>query len=144
MFHKIKNVAPLPDYCLLAHFSDGKDKLYDMKPLIRKYSAFTPLETVPGLFEQVRTDVGGYGIVWNEDIDLDAEEIRVNGKDTQTAFSDLIALSDATVLWGLSESTLRKAISYGKLKTGIDVFNFGSQWVVTAAAMNREYSDKSV
>ena len=110
-----------------------------MKPLMREHEIFRIFKTVPGLFEQVRADVGGYGIVWNEDIDLDAEEIWVNGKETRTPFFGLISLADATVLWNLNESTLRKAISYGKLKTGTDVFNFGSQWVVTASAMEREY-----
>ena len=140
MFHKIKNVSALPDYMLLAHFTDGTDKLYDMKPLMQQYEPFKSLESIPGLFEQVKADIGGYGIVWNEDVDLDAEEIWVNGKETTTPFTGLISFSDASVIWGLNESTLRKAISYGKLKAGIDAFNFGSQWVVTADAMNREYS----
>ena len=139
MFHKIKTVAALPNYVLLAHFADGSEKKYDMKPLMREHEIFRTFETVPGLFEQVRADVGGYGVVWNEDIDLDAEEIWVNGKEARTPFFGLISLADATVLWNLNESTLRKAISYGKLKTGTDVFNFGSQWVVTASAMEREY-----
>lgn len=139
MFHKIKTVAALPNYVLLAHFADGSEKKYDMKPLMREHEIFRIFKTVPGLFEQVRADVGGYGIVWNEDIDLDAEEIWVNGKETRTPFFGLISLADATVLWNLNESTLRKAISYGKLKTGTDVFNFGNQWVVTASAMEREY-----
>ena len=124
---------------LLAHFIDGTDKLYDMKPLMDEYEAFKGLQTIPGLYAQVKVDAGGYGISWNEDIDLDAEEIWVNGADTQTPFSGLISFSDATILWGLNESTLRKAISYGKLKPGVDAFNFGSQWVVTAKAMEREY-----
>ena len=142
MFHKIKNITPVKEFTVLAHFTDGTDKLYDMKPLMEQYEAFHSLKTIPGLFEQVRADVGGYGVVWNEDIDLDAEEIWVNGKLTATPFSGLIALSDATGLWNLNESTLRKAIRYGKLKSGVDVINFGSQWVVTAEAMNREYSKK--
>ena len=50
-----------------------------------------------------------------------------------------MALSDATELWGLNESTLRKAISYGKLVNGVDVCKFGKQWVVSVNAMNREY-----
>ena len=49
----------------------------------------------------------------------------------ETPFDDLIALSDAIVLWGLNESTLRKAISYGKLIIGVDVCKFGKQWVVS-------------
>ena len=112
-----------------------------MKPLIKEVDAFKPLKEIPGLFQLVKADVGGYGIVWNEDIDLDSEEIWVNGIATETPFTGLISMSDATVLWGLNESTLRKAIAYGKLIPGIDVFNFGSQWIVTAAAMQREYSE---
>lgn len=50
-----------------------------------------------------------------------------------------MAFSDVTQLWGLSESTLRKAISYGKLINGIDVCKFGKQWIVSIDAMNREY-----
>ena len=139
MFHKVKCVSPLKNFVLSVYFTDGTEKKYDMKPLIKKYDAFRLLETVPCLFDQVKADIGGYGIVWNEEIDLDSEEIWVNGEEVETPFSGLIALSDATVLWKLSESTLRKAISYGKLKSGIDVFNFGSQWVVTASSMEREY-----
>ncbi|MCQ2799394.1 MAG: DUF2442 domain-containing protein, partial [Bacilli bacterium] len=42
-------------------------------------------------------------------------------------------------LWNLNESTLRKAVSYGKLIDGIDVSKYGKQWVVTMKAMEREY-----
>ena len=64
-----------------------------------------------------------------------------NGEKIITPFDDLIALSDATVLWNLSESTLRKAISYGKLVNGIDVCKFGKQWVVSMKSMKREYGN---
>ena len=40
---------------------------------------------------------------------------------------------------GLNESTLRKAIAYGKLINGQDVCKFGKQWVISSEAMNREY-----
>ena len=52
-----------------------------------------------------------------------------------------MAFSDATELWCLNESTLRKAISYGKLKNGIDVCKFGKQWVISMDAMLREYGE---
>ena len=139
MFHKINSVTPLEDYTLLAHFSDGTDKLYDMKPLFSEFEAFRSFETIPGLFELARADIGGYGVVWNEDVDIDAEEIWQNGEEVKTSFSDLMAMSDATELWHLNESTLRKAIAYGKLKEGIDVCKFGKQWVVSKDAMIREY-----
>lgn len=49
-----------------------------------------------------------------------------------------MAFSDATELWGLSERTLRKAITYGKLVNCVDVCKFGKQWAVSVDAMKRE------
>ena len=139
MFHKLTSAAPLSDFRLLLHFTDGSAREYDMKPLLSRIPALAPLKTVPKLFEQVCVDPGGYGVSWNDDIDLDASELWKNGVPVQTPFADLLSFSDATALWGLHESTLRKAVSYGKLVSGLDVMKFGKQWVVTRAAMLREY-----
>lgn len=49
-------------------------------PLLDRIDAFASLRTVPGLFEQVRTDPGGYGVSWNDDIDLDGSELWENGQ----------------------------------------------------------------
>ena len=65
-----------------------------------------------------------------------------NTEQVHTPFDGLIAFSDATELWGLNESTLRKAISYGKLVDGVDVCKFGKQWVVSMDAMQREYGNR--
>lgn len=54
-------------------------------------------------------------------------------------FDGLLSFKDATDRWGLNESTLRKAVSYGKLVDGVDVKKFGKQWIVTIEAMEREY-----
>lgn len=139
MFHKIKSVAPLSDYILSVQFSEGVTKHYDLKPLFAKYSMFIPLEEHPELYYSVSVDVGGYGIVWNDDIDIACDELYYNGVTVKTPFDGLIAFGDATQLWGLHESTLRKAIAYGKLINGQDVCKFGKQWVISAEAMRREY-----
>ena len=110
-----------------------------MTQLIREMDVFKPLETIPGLFRQAAVDVGGYGVSWNDDIDLDSSEIWENGVDARTPFDGLLSFADATGLWGLNESTLRKAVCYGRLKNGLDVMKFGKQWVVTRNAMLREY-----
>ena len=47
-------------------------------------------------------------------------------------FDGLLSFKEATDLWGLNESTLRKAVTYGKLKENIDV-------IITQEAMEREY-----
>lgn len=142
MFHKIKNVSPLPDYRLSVQFSEGITKIYDTKPLFEKLPIFKSL-VENDAFSGVYVDVGGYGIVWNDHIDLSCDELWENGTEINTPFDGLIAFRDATELWGLNESTLRKAISYGKLVNGVDVCKFGKQWVVSIEAMEREYGRKN-
>ena len=105
------------------------------------YSLFLPLEDNPILFSSVLVDQGGYGVVWNDDIDISCDELWENGVQVDTPFDGLMAFSDATELWGLNESTLRKAIAYGKLVNGVDVCKFGKQWVVSVEAMKREYGN---
>ena len=139
MFHKIKSVTPLADHVLSIQFSEGVTKRYDVKPLFDKYTMFLPLKEDPALYSSVEVDVGGYGIIWNDDIDIACDELFYNGETIKTPFDGLIAFSDATQLWGLNESTLRKAIAYGKLINGIDVCKFGKQWVISSDAMKREY-----
>lgn len=141
MFHKIKDVNPIPDYRLSVQFSEGVTKVYDVKPLFEKIEAFKVLENNPALFADVTVDVGGYGVVWNDDLDLSCDELFENGSTVKTPFDGLMAFSDATLLWGLNESTLRKAITYGKLVAGIDVCKYGKQWVVSIEAMKREYGE---
>lgn len=139
MFHKVKSAAPLSDFKLSVQFSEGVTKLYDVKPLFERISAFRYLKDNPSEFDCVSVDVGGYGIVWNDDLDLSCDELWENGDVVETPFDGLMAFSDATELWGLNESTLRKAIAYGKLVNGVDVCKFGKQWVVSIDAMVREY-----
>ena len=60
MFHKIKNVAAIPDFKLSVQFSEGVTKVYDMKLLFEKLPAFKQLENDPAEFACVSVDVGGY------------------------------------------------------------------------------------
>lgn len=142
MFHKIKNVAALPDYRLSVQFSEGVTKIYDVKQLFEKLPVFAALKDDVQTFYSVSVDIGGYGIVWNDELDLSCDELWEHGTQVHTPFDGLIAFSDATELWGLNESTLRKAISYGKLVDGVDVCKFGKQWVVSMDAMQREYGNR--
>ena len=138
MFHKIKNVTPLKDFKLNIQFAEGITKIYDMKKLIENNKIFADLKDI-NLFNSVEVDIGGYGVIWNDDIDISCDELFENSKKIDTPFDGLMAFSDATDIWGLNESTLRKAIIYGKLINGIDVCKFGKQWVVSINAMKREY-----
>ena len=75
MFHKVKNVNALPDYKLSVQFCEGVTKIYDVVPLFEKYSFFMPLKDSPELFSSVIVDQGGYGIIWNDDIDISCDEL---------------------------------------------------------------------
>lgn len=82
MYPKIVSISPNDDYTLLVTFSDKKTKLYDMKPLLEK-SPFDQLKD-KNLFFSVQVDVGGYGISWNDFIDLSEYELYVNSKEVAT------------------------------------------------------------
>ena len=140
MFHKVRGVTPLPNLQLSVQFANGSTRLYDVAPLTEHIESFKPLET-GSLFEDVEVDPGGYGISWNDDIDLSCDELWEHGEAVQTEFDGLMSFADASELWGLSESTLRKAVSYGKLVAGVDARKFGKQWIVTYDAMVREYGE---
>lgn len=141
MFHKIKDVNITPEYCIHVQFSEGITKTYDMEILFEKLPAFRELKNSPELLHSVHVDVGGYGIVWDDYYDLSCNELWENGVEVKTPFDGLMAFGDATTIWGLNESTLRKAIAYGKLVNGVDVCKFGKQWVISIDAMRREYGE---
>ena len=79
MFHKITSLATLPNYILLVGFHDGEYKQFDLKPYIDKYPPFRALKTTNGLYEQAKIDVGGFGIIWNDELDVSAEGIYEQG-----------------------------------------------------------------
>ena len=141
MFHKATDLTFREGTSLEVRFRDGKVKQYDMASLFDKYPQLKALED-RDLFLSGKL-MGAYGIVWNEDIDIDTEEVYQNGRDVETPFSGLISFSDAAVIKGLNESTLRKAVEYGKLIPGVDVCNLGKQWIITKEALEREYPEKA-
>ena len=79
MFYKVQDVKSLEKYKLLVYFTNGERKIYDVKPLFYKIEVFKDLICIKGLFEQVKVDKGGYGISWNENIDLSCNELYYNG-----------------------------------------------------------------
>lgn len=78
MFHKIVEVKPKDNFILIVKFENGVERQYDIKILMNKFEVFKELNNEI-LFKNVKIDVGGYGISWNENIDLSSEEIWNNG-----------------------------------------------------------------
>ena len=84
MFHKVKEVRPLSDFRLAVLFENGEQRSYDIRPLFEKWQSFKALSDVAGLFNQVKVDAGGYGISWNDEIDLSCDELYFNGKSLES------------------------------------------------------------
>ena len=77
-FHTIKSVKPLKDMVIEVLFFTGESKKYDIKPLTKKFKSFEKLNDI-NLFNKVKVEIGGYAIIWDENIDLSSEEIWKNG-----------------------------------------------------------------
>ncbi len=75
MYRKIKSIKPLDNLKLSAVFQDGTEKEYNVRALGAVFPQFKELETNPELFAGGKVDVGGYGISWNDELDLAADEI---------------------------------------------------------------------
>ena len=89
MLHKIKSVSALPEYKLSVEFSEGVTKIYDVKPLLEKETFFATFMDQPEVFASVSVDVGGYGIVWNDDLDISSDELWENGNSENKLMDEL-------------------------------------------------------
>lgn len=81
MMHKIKSVKPLENCIISIVFFDGTIKEYDMKNLYAIFPQFKIFDTDKKLFSNVHVDAGGYGISWNDELDLDANDLWEDGQE---------------------------------------------------------------
>ena len=79
MVNKIMSVTPKNNCIIEAIFFNGEVRQYDVKQLVIRFPQFEELMQDSVLFDSVSVDIGGYGISWNEELDLDAETIWENG-----------------------------------------------------------------
>lgn len=79
MFYRIKKIKPLNNYKLLVTFFNDEVKEYNVGVWFDKNQEYKVLSDTTGLFEQVKVDTGGYGISWNDDLDLSCNELYFNG-----------------------------------------------------------------
>lgn len=80
MFHKIKKVETLSNKMLKVEFENNKIKYYNMKNIIEKIKEFEILNN-ENIFNNAQVDKGGYAVIWNDDLDIDCEELYQNGVD---------------------------------------------------------------
>jgi len=77
-YPRIKAVRPLDNYQLLVDFTNDVAKIYDCTDIFSK-SAFALLRN-KAAFQAVQLERGGYGISWNDELDLSEAELWMHGK----------------------------------------------------------------
>ncbi|MGL5357115.1 MAG: DUF2442 domain-containing protein [Cetobacterium sp.] len=80
-YPKIKKIKVLDNYFLEVLFDNGIIKKYNFSSNF-KYEIFLPLKDY-ALFKEVQVDAGGYGISWNDDLDLSEYELWINGTERE-------------------------------------------------------------
>ena len=80
MFMHATNVRFLEDVKLELTYQDGKIIRYDMSKLFSKYPQLEELRRNHDLFTNGHLDVGGYGVIWNDELDIDATSIYESGE----------------------------------------------------------------
>ena len=116
MFHKATNIEFIQNTILRAEFQDGCVKQYDVSSLFGKHGQLVALKDWD-LFRTGRL-VGGYGIIWTDDLDLDIETIYQEGTLVgKEEPSSVIAIGESVrglrALRGISQKELARM-------TGID------------------------
>lgn len=116
MFHKAKELKSKKSTTLEVKFQTGEIKQYDMAVLFKKYPQLKALKDRK-LFLSGKL-MGAYGIIWNEDLDIEAETIYEEGKtvkveETSPSMMVANAIVEARDKSGLSQKELAKL-------TGID------------------------
>lgn len=74
---RIKSVTPLTEKRLLVTFVNGVQKVYDGQQLLH-LERFHLLKN-EAFFKAVTVDSGGYGIAWDDEMDLSEYELWNNG-----------------------------------------------------------------
>ena len=116
MFHKATNIEFIQNTILRAEFQDGCIKQYDVSSLFGKHGQLVALKD----WDLFRTGklVGGYGVIWTDDLDLDIETIYQEGTLVgKEEPSSVIAIGESVrelrALRGISQKELARM-------TGID------------------------
>lgn len=74
---RILKAQAIDNYTLVIEFTNQEVKQYDVRYLLDR-PMFAPLRQ-PAFFKAFQVEPGGYGIVWNEDLDLSEYELWKNG-----------------------------------------------------------------
>lgn len=115
MFHKATELKLKKGTSLEVTFQNGEVKAYDMAVLFEKYPQLEALKDRK-LFLKGKL-MGAYGIIWNEELDIEVETIYEDGDTVR-----IIPEANMTVANAVHNARARAALSQADLseKSGID------------------------
>ena len=119
MFHKAVSLSFLPGTELEVLYSDGKTRRFDMSVLFSKYPQLEALRD-RSLFLSGR--LNSYGIVWNDNLDIEAETIYEEGVSVHGSRPAEQTASVAVLRARAQKARAQKGLSQKQLAalTGID------------------------
>ena len=80
MHYCASKVSFLENTIIELTYFDGRVVRYDMSMLFSKYPQLEELRKNPELFKRGHLDPGGYGVSWNDNLDVDATGIYFEGE----------------------------------------------------------------
>lgn len=94
-------------------FIDGKVMRYDLSKMFSKYPQLKELLNNRKLFESGHLDPGGYGVIWNDELDFDAQSVYEDGEficqeDTSINYQIGILLEQARQEMNITQVELSK------------------------------------
>ena len=87
-YPRINYLEALPNYRLFLIFDNGEIKIYSLSERLES-PAFAPLKD-EALFNTARLANGGYGVIWNDELDLSEYELWEKGVEV-SKISELVA-----------------------------------------------------
>lgn len=110
MHRIITKIETKEDLILIATFADGEVVSFDVETLFDRYPVFKELKD-KSLFDSVQIDGVGYGISWNDNIDLSSDGIYEKGQHIAKVDPDIkivvgLNLAQAREEKGLSQRDL--------------------------------------
>lgn len=113
MYNELIKVTFNENLIVISEFLDGTVTSFDMKRMFKKYPIMKKLEE-DALYKNGYISPGGYAVIWNDEIDFDAESLYYDGTILEKKPIDInksiaIMVTMARISKGMGQKDLSKA-----------------------------------
>jgi len=105
MHRIITKIEPKENLLVEAVFADGEIVSFDVKSMLEKHPVFRALEDRE-LFNNVKIDGIGYGVSWNDELDLSSDGIYLRGKHIGKTDPDARIMLGQTIMEAREEKNM--------------------------------------